>query len=68
MLAVCSWCGQTIKEEDGVEPIGKVTHGICIPCKLKYFSELEEEDYEVITASQAAELLASVSEDDIQGQ
>jgi hypothetical protein len=31
-------------------------------------SQTEEEDYEVITASQAAELLASVSEDDVQGQ
>ena len=39
MRAVCSWCGELVRE--GREP---VTHTICTSCAEEMEEELEEED------------------------
>jgi len=40
MIVICAWCGKakSRKPNLGYPPV--VSHGICVECKAKYFSEL----------------------------
>ena len=34
MNAICAWCGKSLGVRRG--PEGRITHGICAECKLKF--------------------------------
>jgi len=36
MKRVCAWCGRELDHDDGREDV-PVTHGLCPPCRLRFF-------------------------------
>jgi len=41
MIVICAWCGEVkSRKPNPGHPV--VSHGICVECKAKYFSELKE--------------------------
>tara|TARA_Y100001970_G_scaffold290232_1_gene423146 strand:+ start:2154 stop:2306 length:153 start_codon:yes stop_codon:yes gene_type:complete len=43
---ICAWCKTTVREGDTPMILGKrsASHGICLPCKEKFFEEVKNEN------------------------
>jgi hypothetical protein len=37
MIANCAWCHRELHPEDGREPVGATSDGICDECRSRYF-------------------------------
>lgn len=40
MKSICAWCQSDM--EPGAVDDGRISHGICPPCKVKFMAEMDE--------------------------
>lgn len=44
MRIVCAQCKVVIREEDGQEPVGRISHGLCPVCAAAAHAEMDRRE------------------------